>query len=83
MVVTNKAHRDKAEQIWKAPGRHHSGQTRLPRGVAEPDAEGRAAKRYWVQVNNNLQAGANSNEEIYLGYRNPENFIVVPTPILR
>jgi nitrate reductase NapA len=32
---------------------------------------------YWVQVNNNLQAGANSNEETYLGYRNPENFIVV------
>jgi anaerobic selenocysteine-containing dehydrogenase len=32
---------------------------------------------YWVQVNNNLQAGANSNEETYIGYRNPENFIIV------
>ena len=32
---------------------------------------------YWVQVNNNLQAAANLNEEGLPGYRNPENFIVV------
>jgi len=32
---------------------------------------------YWVQVNNNLQAGPNINEEIYPGFRNPDNFIVV------
>jgi len=77
MVVTNKAHRDKAEQIW-----------RLPEGTI-PDKPGYHAvlqnrmlkdgllNAYWVQVNNNLQAGANSTEETYLGYRNPENFIVV------
>ena len=77
MVVTNKAHRDKAEQIWK-----------LPEGTI-PDKPGYHAvlqnrmlkdgllNAYWVQVNNNLQAGANSNEETWLGYRNPENFIIV------
>lgn len=32
---------------------------------------------YWIQVNNNLQAGANINEETLPGYRNPDNFIVV------
>jgi nitrate reductase NapA len=32
---------------------------------------------YWIQVNNNLQAAANANQETYPGYRNPENFIVV------
>ena len=32
---------------------------------------------YWVQVNNNLQAGPNANEETYPGFRNPDNFIVV------
>ena len=32
---------------------------------------------YWVQVNNNLQAGPNINEESYPGFRNPDNFIVV------
>ena len=77
MVVTNKEHRDKAEQIWK-----------LPEGTI-PDKPGYHAvlqnrmlkdgllNAYWVQVNNNLQAGANANEETYPGYRNPDNFIVV------
>ena len=77
MVVTNKAHRDNAEQIWK-----------LPEGTI-PDKPGYHAvlqnrmlkdgllNAYWVQVNNNLQAGANANEETYPGYRNPDNFIVV------
>ena len=57
MVVTNKAHRDIAEKIWK-----------LPEGTI-PDKPGYHAvlqsrmlkdgllNAYWVQVNNNLQAG--------------------------
>ena len=77
MVVTNKAHRDIAERIWK-----------LPEGTI-PDKPGYHAvlqsrmlkdgllNAYWVQVNNNLQAGPNANEEIYPGFRNPDNFIVV------
>lgn len=32
---------------------------------------------YWIQVNNNLQAAPNSENETYQGYRNPENMIVV------
>jgi nitrate reductase NapA len=36
---------------------------------------------YWVQVNNNLQAGANTNEETYPGYRNPTTSSWSPTPI--
>ena len=32
---------------------------------------------YWVQVNNNVQAAPNMNEETLPGYRNPDNFIVV------
>ena len=32
---------------------------------------------YWVQVNNNMQAAPNLNEEGFPGYRNPDNFIVV------
>ncbi|MGY3031204.1 nitrate reductase NapA [Bradyrhizobium sp. USDA 4354] len=77
MVVTNKAHRDHAEHIWQ-----------LPEGTI-PDKNGAHAvlqsrmlkdgliNAYWVQVNNNLQAGPNVNEETYPGFRNPENFIVV------
>ena len=44
MVVTNKEHRDKAERIWKLPEGTISGAARLPRGAAEPDAEGRQAQ---------------------------------------
>ena len=77
MVVTNKEHRDKAEHIWQ-----------LPEGTI-PDKPGYHAvlqsrmlkdgllNAYWVQVNNNLQAGPNANEETYPGFRNPDNFIVV------
>jgi nitrate reductase NapA len=44
MVVTNKAHRDIAEKIWKLR-RYHPRQAGLPRGAAEPDAEGWLAQR--------------------------------------
>ncbi len=77
MVVTNTEHRRKTEEIWQ-----------LPEGTIEPvpgyhavlmnrklkDSELLA---YWVQVNNNMQAAANMNEEGYPGYRNPNTFIVV------
>ncbi len=77
MLVANKEHRDKAEQIWQLPegtivaqpGYHAVLQNRMLR-------DGRI-NAYWIQVNNNLQAAANLNEEGYPGYRNPENFIVV------
>ena len=77
MVVTNPEHRAEAERIWK-----------LPAGII-PDQPGYHAVQqnrmlkdgkinaYWIQVNNNMQAAANMNEETYPGYRNPENFIVV------
>lgn len=77
LVVTNKDHRDIAESIWNIPtgtipdkpGFHAVQQSRMLRdGVLNA---------YWVQVNNNIQAGPNINEEGLPGYRNPENFIVV------
>ena len=77
MVVNNKEHRDKAEHIWKLPegtidekpGYHAVQQNRMLK-------DGKL-NAYWIQVNNNLQAAANMNEETYPGYRNPENFVVV------
>ena len=32
---------------------------------------------YWVTTNNNMQAGPNINDEMYPGWRNPANFVVV------
>ena len=77
MVVANEKHRDIAEEIWKLPkgtipakpGYHAVLQNRMLK-------DGKL-NAYWVQVNNNMQAGPNIIEEGYPGYRNPDNFIVV------
>ncbi len=77
LVVKNPEHRKTAERIWK-----------LPEGTIDPVPGAHAVlhnrklkdgeiNAYWIQVNNNLQAAANINEEVLPGYRNPQNFIVV------
>ena len=77
LVVTNPKHRKIAEKIWK-----------IPEGIIPPKPGYHAVEQnrrlkdgdinvYWVQVNNNMQAGPNINEEGLPGYRNPDNFIVV------
>ena len=77
MEVTNPKHRELAEQLWK-----------LPAGTV-PDwvglhavAQSRALKDgklnfYWTSTTNNMQAGPNVNGEIWPGFRNPANFVVV------
>jgi nitrate reductase (cytochrome) len=76
-VVTNPEHRAHAEEIWNLP----SGL--LPDWVGahavEQDRQLKdgAINFYWIQVNNNLQAAPNIDQETYPGYRNPDNFIVV------
>jgi len=77
MVVTNPEHREFAEKKWKLPaglipawvGSHAVQQNR--------DLKDGKINAYWVQVNNNVQAAPNLNEETLPGYRNPDNFIVV------
>ena len=77
MEVTNPKHREIAEKLWK-----------LPAGTV-PDwvglhavAQSRALKDgklnfYWTSTTNNMQAGPNINGEIWPGFRNPANFVVV------
>lgn len=77
MVVTNPEHRKHAEELWKVPeglipdkaGYHAVLQDRMLH-------DGKL-NFYWIQVNNNLQAAPNNDQETYKGYRNPDNFIVV------
>lgn len=77
MVVNNPEHRAFAEKKWKLPdgllpdwvGSHAVQQNR--------DLKDSKINAYWVQVNNNVQAAPNLNEETLPGYRNPDNFIVV------
>ncbi len=80
MVVKNPKHRKFAEKIWKLPvdsippkpGYHAVLQNRMLK-------DGKL-NAYWVMCNNNMQAAANINEEVYPGYRNPKNFVVVSDP---
>jgi nitrate reductase NapA len=77
MLVANPEHRRKAEGIWKLPAgtiQEKPGFHAVEQNRALKDGRLNA---YWVQVNNNIQAGANINEEGLPGYRNPDNFIVV------
>ena len=77
MVVNNPEHRKFTEKKWKLPegvlpgwiGSHAVKQNR--------DLKDGNINAYWVQVNNNVQAAPNLNEETLPGYRNPDNFIVV------
>ena len=77
MVVTNPKHRAEAERIWKLPagtipekpGYHAVLQNRMLK-------DGKL-NAYWLQTNNNMQAGPNLMQETLPGFRNPDNFIVV------
>jgi len=80
MVVMNPAHRKHSEELWGLP------EGTIPDKVGfHAVAMARALKDgkvnfYWQQCNNNMQAGPNINEELYPGWRKPENFIVVSDP---
>ena len=80
MVVTNPEHRKHTEELWGLPD------GTIPDKVGfHAVAMARALKDgkvnfYWQQCNNNMQAGPNINEELYPGWRRPENFIVVSDP---
>jgi nitrate reductase NapA len=76
MVVDNRAHRARAEQIWRLPAGTINPQpgsdiTRMMR-----DLEDGRVKWLWVQVNNPFQATANANHWIEAARKN-DAFVVV------
>ncbi len=77
MVVNNKAHRDITERIWQLPEGTIPAQPGYHAVLQNRMLKDGKLNAYWVQVNNNIQAAPNLNEEGYPGYRNPDNFIVV------
>ena len=77
MVVKNPKHRKIAEKIWKLPDDIVPGWPGAHAVLQNRKLKDGDINAYWVQVNNNVQAAANLNEETMPGYRNPENFIVV------
>ncbi len=79
-VVFKKPHRDFAEKIWKLPEGTIPGKKGYHAVLQNRMLKDGKLNAYWVMCNNNMQAGANMNEETYPGYRNPDNFIVVSDP---
>jgi len=77
LVVANPEHRKTAEKIWKLPDGTIPGKVGAHAVLQSRMLKDSKINAYWIQVNNNLQAGANINEETLPGYRNPDNFIVV------
>ena len=80
MVVTNPKHVEIAEKKWKLP------KGTIPTVPGYPAVQqSRALKDgklnfLWQMSTNNMQGGPNINDEIFPGWRNPENFIVVSDP---
>jgi nitrate reductase (cytochrome) len=77
MTVTNPEHRAKAEALWKLPAGTIQAQPGFHAIEQNRKLRDGVLNAYWVQVNNNMQAAPNMNEETLPGYRNPQNFIVV------
>ncbi len=80
LVVMKKPHRDIAEKIWKVPEGTIPGKPGYHAVLQNRMLKDGKLNAYWVMCNNNMQAAANMNDEVYPGYRNPENFIVVSDP---
>ena len=77
LVVAKEEHRTFAEDIWKIPKGTIPGKPGFHAVLQNRMLKDGVLNAYWVQVNNNMQAAPNMNEEGLPGYRNPENFIVV------
>jgi nitrate reductase (cytochrome) len=77
MVVTNPEHVAHAEELWKLPHGLLNTEPGFHAVLQDRMLHDGVLNFYWIQVNNNLQATANSSGEAYPGYRNPDNLIVV------
>jgi nitrate reductase NapA len=80
MVVMKKEHRDFSEKKWKLPSGILPGKPGYHAVLQSRMLKDGKLNVYWVMCNNNMQAGPNINDEMYPGYRNPKNFIIVSDP---
>ena len=80
LVVFKKPHRDFSEKVWKLPEGTLPGKKGYHAVLQSRMLKDGKLNCYWVQCNNNMQAGPNINDEMYPGWRNPDNFVVVSDP---
>ena len=80
LVVAKPEHRAFSEKIWKLPEGLLNGKVGYHAVLQSRMLKDGKLKCYWVTCNNNMQAGPNTNDETYPGWRNPETFVVVSDP---
>ncbi len=80
LVVTKPEHRAFAEQIWQLPAGTIPDKPGFHAVLMQRKLRDKEMNCYWQLCNNNMQAGPNINDEMYPGWRDPENFIVVSDP---
>ena len=80
LVVAKPEHRAISEKIWKLPEGFLNGKVGYHAVLQSRMLKDGKLKCYWVTCNNNMQAGPNTNDETYPGWRNPETFVVVSDP---
>ncbi|WP_127478342.1 nitrate reductase catalytic subunit NapA [Sulfurivermis fontis] len=80
LVVANADHRAFAEKVWKLPEGTLNGKVGAHAVLMARLLKDGKINCYWQMCNNNMQAGPNINGELYPGWRNPDNFIVVSDP---
>ena len=80
LVVAKPEHRAFSEKVWKLPSGTLSGKVGFHAVLQSRMLKDGKLNCYWVTTNNNMQAGPNINEEMYPGWRNPSNFVVVSDP---
>ncbi|GAB4295095.1 MAG: nitrate reductase catalytic subunit NapA [Thiohalomonadaceae bacterium] len=80
LVVANADHRAFSEKVWKLPEGTLNGKVGAHAVLMARLLKDGKINCYWQMCNNNMQAGPNINNELYPGWRNPANFIVVSDP---
>jgi nitrate reductase NapA len=80
LVVTKPEHRAFSEGVWKLPEGTIPEKIGAHAVLMQRKLKDKQINCYWQQCNNNMQAGPNINVEIYPGWRDPDNFIVVSDP---
>nr|VFK16641.1 MAG: periplasmic nitrate reductase subunit NapA apoprotein [Candidatus Kentron sp. LPFa] len=80
MVVKKPEHRAFAEEKWQLPAGTINPKPGAHAVLMQRHLKDAKINCYWQLCNNNMQAGPNINDEMYPGWRNPDNFIVVSDP---
>jgi nitrate reductase NapA len=80
LVVKKPEHRAFSEKVWKLPEGTIPGKVGAHAVLMQRHLKDGKINAYWQMCNNNMQAGPNINDEMWPGWRNPENFIVVSDP---